>query len=89
MDDKDDINDLNYSESLSECSLHLLLGRLNTLLIPDECAFSFKLYDKRVSFLLTASDTSVILKLCNLAITLTHPKILKSLVDYFLGSQID
>ena len=76
---------------LSSCSIYLLPGRLDQLVIltPEEWTYSFKLIEKRVSFLLAASNTSVISELTNLALTLIYPKTLKSLVDYCLGSQID
>lgn len=50
MDDENDISDLNYSESLSDCSLYLLPGRLCVLVIlkPEEWAISFKSFEKRI-----------------------------------------
>lgn len=65
--------------------------RVNCLVdfTPDEWEVSFKSVKKRVSYLISADDTKVLLEVWDLVIDLSYPVIITSSCNYYSRSNID
>ncbi|KAK8835864.1 hypothetical protein M9Y10_040421 [Tritrichomonas musculus] len=80
-----------WLEMESRASIESFPSKLDKLVVltPEEWADAFSYIDKRVTFLLSNSDTNLIFEISSLAIRMTYPPTFESLCNYCLGPQID